>query len=98
MAITNGYCSLAEIKAALRIPSADTVDDALLETAVESASRLVDGFAGRNFYANGTATRYYTPEDRIVCNVHALASIRPCAAFWRLKARLLLYDTELYFS
>lgn len=73
MAITNGYCSLAEIKAALRIT--DNLDDAILETAVESASRLVDGFAGRNFYSNGSATRYFTPEDRIVCEIDDLISL-----------------------
>jgi len=75
LAITNGYCTLAEIKASLRIPSADTVDDSLLETAVESASRLVDGFAGRNFYPNGTATRFFTPEDTIVCEIDDLISL-----------------------
>jgi hypothetical protein len=75
LAITNGYCTLAEIKASLRIPSADTVDDSLLETAVESASRLVDGFAGRNFYPNGTATRFFTPEDTILCEVDDLISL-----------------------
>jgi hypothetical protein len=73
LAITNGYCSLAEIKAALRIT--DNLDDAILETAVESASRLVDGFAGRNFYSNGSATRYFTPEDRIVCEIDDLISL-----------------------
>ena len=75
MAITNGYCTLADIKASLRIPSPDTVDDSLLETAIESASRLVDGFAGRNFYPNGTATRFFTPEDTIVCEIDDLISL-----------------------
>jgi hypothetical protein len=73
LAITNGYCSLAEIKSALRIT--DNIDDSLLETAVESASRLVDGFAGRNFYSNGSATRYFTPEDSIVCEIDDLISL-----------------------
>jgi hypothetical protein len=75
LAITNGYCTLAEVKAALRIPNADTVDDALLETAVESASRLVDGYANRNFYSSGSATRFFTPEDRIVCEIDDLISL-----------------------
>jgi hypothetical protein len=39
MALTTDYVSLAEVKAALRIPSADTVDDALLELSIEGASR-----------------------------------------------------------
>lgn len=62
MAITNGYCSLAQVKAALRIPTADTVDDSLLEMAVESASRLIDSYTGRRFYQSGTVTRYYAPQ------------------------------------
>ncbi len=48
MAITNGYCTLAEVKAALRIT--DSTDDTLLENAVEGASRRVDGYCGRWFY------------------------------------------------
>ena len=35
MAIVNGYCTLAELKAALRV--ADSIDDRLLELAIESA-------------------------------------------------------------
>lgn len=73
MAITNGYASLAEVKAALRI--ADTLDDSLLETAIESASRLVDGYAARNFYANGTASRIFTPETDLVCEIDDLVSV-----------------------
>jgi len=73
LAITNGYASLAEVKAALRIT--DTLDDSLLETAIESASRLVDGYAGRNFYSAGSAVRYFTPEDRIVCEIDDLISL-----------------------
>jgi hypothetical protein len=73
VAITNGYATLADVKAALRIT--DSIDDSLLETAIESASRLVDGFAGRNFYPNGTATRFFTPEDTILCEVDDLISL-----------------------
>ena len=64
MAITNGYASLNEVKAALRIT--DTVDDTLLEMATESASRLIDGYASRIFYNAGTATRYYVAQDDFV--------------------------------
>jgi len=48
MAITNGYCTLAEVKSALRLT--DNVDDGLLEKAIESASRRIDGYCGRFFY------------------------------------------------
>jgi hypothetical protein len=71
MAISNGYCSLTQIKAALRIT--DTVDDTLLEMAVESASRLIDGHTGRVFFNAGTAIRYYTAQDDFVVQVDDLA-------------------------
>lgn len=71
MAITNGYCTLAQIKAAARIQ--DSVDDSLLEMAVESASRAIDGHAGRYFYSSGTATRYFTADESFVCEIDDLA-------------------------
>lgn len=71
MAITNGYATLAQIKAALRIT--DTVDDSLLEMAVESASRAIDGFAGRYFYSSGTATRLYVADDSLQVHIDDLA-------------------------
>lgn len=61
MAITNGYATLAEVKAAARIT--DSVDDALLETATETASRMVDEYCERRFFTNGTETRTYMPDD-----------------------------------
>lgn len=73
MAITNGYATLADVKSALRI--ADTIDDALLERAVESASRLVDGYAGRIFYNAGTVTRLYVPNDAVVSDLDDFVSI-----------------------
>jgi hypothetical protein len=48
MAVTNGYCTLAELKAALRLT--DNTDDTLLENAIEGASRRIDGYCGRFFY------------------------------------------------
>lgn len=52
MAISNGYCTLAEVKAAARIT--DTVDDSLLEMCIEAASRQIDGYCSRNFFVAGT--------------------------------------------
>jgi hypothetical protein len=54
MAITNGYATLAGIKAYLSI--SDTTDDSLLETLVESSSRSIDKIANRRFYADAAAT------------------------------------------
>jgi hypothetical protein len=73
MALTNGYCSLAEVKAALRIT--DSVDDSLLEMAVESASRLIDGYSCRYFYNAGTATRDFVAEDSYLTIIDDLISL-----------------------
>lgn len=71
MAITNGYATLVQVKAALRIT--DSVDDTLLEMAIESASRAIDGHAGRYFYSSGTATRIYAADDSLICQIDDLA-------------------------
>ena len=73
MAIVNGYCTLAEIKASARIT--DSVDDTLLELAVESASRMVDSYTQRYFYNAGTATRLFAPQDSYVAEIDDLVSL-----------------------
>lgn len=58
MAIANGYCTLSEVKAALRIT--DNTDDSLLERSIEGASRRIDGYCGRWFYKTAsTAIKMY---------------------------------------
>lgn len=74
MAITNGYTTLAVLKSSMRIPADDTMDDALLETAIESASRQIDGHCERVFYS-GTATRVYAPNDNYVTETDDIVSI-----------------------
>ena len=60
IAITNGYATLAGLRARLGITGvSDTADDAVLEAVVESVSRAIDDFCGRRFYA-ATQTRYFT--------------------------------------
>lgn len=73
MAITNGYATLQQIKAAVRIT--DAVDDALLEMAVEAASRMIDAECDRNFFSSGTATRDYVPNDSYVVDTDDLTQI-----------------------
>lgn len=73
MAITNGYCTLTELKNSLRIT--DSVDDALLEVAIESASREIDGSCERTFYNMGTATRYFVAQDPYFTEIDDLSSI-----------------------
>lgn len=61
MSITNGYATLVDVKAALAI--SDTADDTLLELAVESASRAIDGYTNRRFWQDPTAvSRYYAAD------------------------------------
>lgn len=61
MAVTNGYCTLAELKSALRIT--DSTDDTLLENAIESASRRIDGYCGRFFYQTASTAIPMYPYD-----------------------------------
>lgn len=75
MAITNGYATLAQMKSSIRIPSADTIDDAMLEMAVESASRMIDAECDRNFFSSGTATRDFVPSDAHVVDTDDLTEI-----------------------
>lgn len=64
MAITNGYATLQEVKAAARIT--DTVDDSLLEISIESVSRMIDGYCERRFFTNGTETRFFAAHSQYV--------------------------------
>jgi len=77
MAISNGYATLAEVKAALRIT--DTIDDSLLEMAVESASRLVDAYCARSFYNAGTASRYFVADTDWLTNIDDAVAITEIA-------------------
>jgi len=73
MAINQGYATLSQIKAAVRIQ--DAIDDSLLEMAVESASRMIDAECDRNFYTSGTATRDYMPNDVYTVDTDDLTEI-----------------------
>ena len=61
MAISNGYATLADVKAAARVT--DNLDDGLFEVAIESASRDIDAYCERVFYNAGSLTRVYIPTD-----------------------------------
>jgi hypothetical protein len=73
MAISNGYATLQDVKASLRV--SDTYDDNLIELAIESASRAIDQYTGRNFYNAGTATRLFVAESWDVVNIDDAISI-----------------------
>jgi len=75
MAITNGYATRNQVKAALRIGTADVQDDDLLDNCVGAASRLIDGYANRQFWAYGSATvRVFTAGDEFVCEIDDISS------------------------
>jgi len=72
LATTNGYCTLADVKAALRIT--DSVDDALIEISIDAASREIDGYCNRVFYQT-SATRIYFPQDTFVTQTDDIVSV-----------------------
>jgi hypothetical protein len=77
--MTVKYATLSQVKAALRIT--DQIDDSLLNTSIDAASRWVDGWCGRTFTkASGTATKDYVPSGRMeplfVNDLTSVVSIR----------------------
>ena len=62
----NSYASLQDYKDYQRITTADVVDDAYIETALEAASRWIDRESGTRFYL-ATETRHYdTPKNNLI--------------------------------
>lgn len=61
---TNGYCTGAQLKEALNLPSSDTADDAALTRAIDTASRAIDRYCGRRFWPDESdVVRYFTARD-----------------------------------
>jgi len=74
LAITNGYCTLAEVKSALRLT--DNLDDTLLENSVNAASRMIDQYCNRFFYSGSAGeTRYFKANDGFTCWIDDAQSI-----------------------
>ena len=70
MSINQGYATRNQVKAALRIGTADTLDDDLIDNCVGAASRLIDGYCNRRFWQTGTAeARVYQAEDSFYCSI-----------------------------
>jgi hypothetical protein len=70
--ITNGYCTIQQVKDALRI--SDAVDDSLLELSIEAASREIDAYCQRVFYTT-TATREFVTNSNYVVQIDDLVSL-----------------------
>jgi hypothetical protein len=71
--INQGYATRNQVKAALRIGTADTLDDDLIDNCVGAASRLIDGYCNRKFWQSGTAARVYHAEDSFYCSIDDIA-------------------------
>jgi hypothetical protein len=75
LAIVNGYATLSDVKAAARIT--DSIDDALLEIAIESSSRDIDAYCERVFYNTGATAvaRVYIPQDIFLLETDDIISV-----------------------
>jgi hypothetical protein len=74
VSLVNAYTTLNDVKAGLRIPTADTVDDLMLTSAINAASRQIDGACDRVFFSQ-TASRVYVPESSILCEIDDATAI-----------------------
>ncbi len=72
MAITNGYCTLAELKTYLGLSGSGQDDN--LESAVDSASREIDAICGRFFFQTSSDTKYFTPINPLYLDVPDISS------------------------
>lgn len=63
MAVTNGYCTVAELRAHLG-DSGSKLDTGGLEKAINATSRAIDKYTGRRFWQDSSAqVRVYRPDD-----------------------------------
>ena len=89
MAVTNGYCSLADVKAALRIT--DTLDDVLIENSINAASRMIDQYCNRYFYQGSAGeVRTFKAIDAYTCWIDDCVSITTLKT---ASTNPVLYDT-----
>jgi hypothetical protein len=74
--ISNGYCDLAQFKVRASLPAGGAHDDDV-DRAIEAASRAIDEWCCRRFYADSTVSaRYYTagPEETYVLAVDDIST------------------------
>lgn len=55
----NDLCTLAEVRAFLELPSADTARDTLINTTITAISAAIQQYTQRELYPKGTATRIF---------------------------------------
>ena len=71
--LTNGYCTPAQLKSSDVMNFSTTAHDEILETIIESVSRLIDNSTARQFYTS-TETRYYSAKDPYCLEVDDIAT------------------------
>lgn len=78
MTITNGYCTVNELKSRLMIGNAteavNPADNSQYESVIEAVSRAIDALKNREFFAT-TATRYFTADSTDRCKIDDLLSL-----------------------
>ena len=76
MPITNGYTTLAQLKAKL-LPEGVTftTNDTMVENIIEAVSRWIDAYCGRIFYTTSSETRVYTPTTPLLTVTDDIATI-----------------------
>jgi hypothetical protein len=94
MAITNGYATLTDVKNALRIT--DALDDSLLETAIESSSRMIDGFTARTFFNAGSAVRDFAATDDLNCIIDDAISVTTVQSTDEIGSTYITWDVTDY--
>jgi hypothetical protein len=67
--ITNGYCTLAEVKLELLPNLANSDHDTVLEVAINAASRAIDGHCGQRFWQDSTVVAREFYADSHTCCV-----------------------------
>jgi hypothetical protein len=71
------YCTLVQVKTALRIPVEDTRDDERIELAISAATQAIEDYCDRSLIAAGTATavRTFVPDSDRICTIDDLGSV-----------------------
>lgn len=76
MALTNAYCTLAQVRAHLGYPvSGEQDEDPELVDAINAASRLIDGYCGRRFWQDGSVVaREFWADSAYCCEVDDIST------------------------
>lgn len=94
MPVVNGYCSVEDLRQHVNDSEFNTLDTALIERAINAASRAIDKYCGfplRKFWKDVTVTtRLYTPTNRETIWISDLADLTDLVI-----GTGILYDTVL---